>query len=189
MKMPPYLAQKLPILATHWDQIQSQFTVQTMPAGHTLLAEGEVADAIYIIVSGALRLWHNAQGRDITLQFFFENQLVASFESFYLDQPSDFTIESLEPTQVLRLSKVNFDQLRQTYPALETTITRLICERFVTYRNTFFDQLQLTPTERYQQLVQDDPELIERVPLHLIAAYLGITPVSLSRIRTRLTND
>jgi len=186
MAIPAYLAQKFPEIGAHWAELQDLFVAKRVPAGTTLLAEGDVATEIFIVTQGALRLWHNSDGKDITLQFFFENQLVSSFESFYLGQPSGFSIESFEDTQVLILSKTAFDQIQRKYPAIQPAITRFVCERFIAYRNIFFDQLQYSPVERYQQLAADDPEILTRVPLHLVASYLGMTPVSLSRIRTRL---
>ena len=86
----------------------------------------------------------------------------------------------------MSLSKANFRLIQQRYPEIEPAITRFICERFIAYRNIFFDQLQLSPEERYQRIQDDEPEILDRVPLRLVASYLGITPVSLSRIRTRL---
>ncbi|WP_125574059.1 Crp/Fnr family transcriptional regulator [Levilactobacillus huananensis] len=186
MALSAYLAQKFPEIAAHWDKLGPLFVAKTVPAESTLLAEGEVATDLFFVMKGALRLWHNSEGRDVTLQFFFENQIVSSFESFYLDQPSAFSIESFEETQVLMLRKADFNRLRHTYPSIEPAITRFICERFIAYRNIFFTQLQDSPEDRYRQLVVDDPEILERVPLRLVASYLGITPVSLSRIRTRL---
>lgn len=186
MEIPAYLAQKLPEISEHWSELHDLFISKSIPADTTLLEEGDVATELFIVTNGALRLWHNSDGRDITLQFFFENQVVSSFESFYLDQPSGFSIESFEDTQLLILPKTAFDQIRQRYPTIEPAITRFICERFIAYRNIFFDQIQHSPEERYQQLVNDEPEILERVPLRLVASYLGMTPVSLSRIRTRL---
>ncbi|MFD1420051.1 Crp/Fnr family transcriptional regulator [Lactiplantibacillus songbeiensis] len=186
MELPAYLGQQFPELKAHWPQLKSLFVPQQVPAGTTLLSEGQVATEIYIVTSGALRLWHNSERQEITLQFFFENQLVSSFESFYLDQPSRFSIESFEPTTILALSKSAFTQLQQQYPTIEPAITRFICERFISYRNVFLDQLALSPVERYQKLQADEPDILERVPLQLVASYLGITPVSLSRIRRRL---
>ncbi|WP_461198846.1 cyclic nucleotide-binding domain-containing protein [Enterococcus sp. N249-2] len=66
---------KYGIAKTDWGQ-------KTIPAHTTLLYEGDIADNLYFIHSGALRLWHNVDGKDITFQFFFENQIVASYESF-----------------------------------------------------------------------------------------------------------
>ncbi|WP_204120550.1 MULTISPECIES: Crp/Fnr family transcriptional regulator [Levilactobacillus] len=186
MVAPAYLVQKFPEIGAHWAELQDLFVTKKVPAGTTLLAEGDVATEIFIITQGALRLWHNSVGKDVTLQFFFENQLVSSFESFYLGQPSGFSIESFEDTEVLMLSRTDADRIQQKYPAIEPAVTRFVCERFITYRNIFFDQLQYSPVERYQKLAADAPEILDRVPLHLVASYLGMTPVSLSRIRTRL---
>jgi len=186
MEVPPYLAQTFPTIGEHWSALQPLFEERTVPAGQTLLAEGDVATEIFIVVKGALRLWHSSPERDVTLQFFFENQLVSSFESFYLGQPSGFSIGSFEESRVMSLSKANFRLIQQRYPEIEPAITRFICERFIAYRNIFFDQLQLSPEERYQRIQDDEPEILDRVPLRLVASYLGITPVSLSRIRTRL---
>lgn len=186
MALSAYFAQKFPEIAAHWDELEPLFVTKTVPAGATLLAEGDVATAIFFVKRGALRLWHNSEERDVTLQFFFENQMVSSFESFYLDQPSAFSIESFEKTQVLILRKADFNRVRQAYPSIEPAITRFICDRFIAYRNIFFIQLKDSSEDRYRQLVADEPEILERVPLRLVASYLGINPVSLSRIRTRL---
>lgn len=184
--LPPYLGAQFPELAAHWDQLQGHFRPQHVPAHTTLLTEGAVATQLYFVVRGSLRMWHSTDQRDVTIQFFFENQLVASFESFYLGQPSDSSIETLEPTDLLALDKASFDQLRQTLPGFEASLNKWLCARFIAYRQRVYSQLQNTPTGRYQALVADNPTVLDRVPLHEIATYLGITPVSLSRIRARL---
>jgi len=180
-----YLKNEFPTIAEHWPELQTLFVPEQFPKGSRLLDEGNISTEIFIVLSGALRLWHNDNGRDITLQFFFENQMVSSFESFYLGKKSGFSIEAIEDTTVLKLSKSHFDEIRQNYPAIEASVTKLICERFIEYRNIFFSQIQHSPEQRYQELVENNPEIIDRVPLHFVASYLGMTPVSLSRIRKR----
>lgn len=180
-----YLKNEFPTIAEHWTELNPVFIPERFPKGSTLLDEDDVATEVYIVLDGALRLWHNDNGRDITLQFFFENQMVSSFESFYLRKSSGFSIEAIEDTDVLKLSRRDFDEIRQNYPAIEASITALICERFIEYRNIFFSQIQHTPEQRYQELVENNPEVIDRVPLHYVASFLGMTPVSLSRIRKR----
>lgn len=184
--LPPYLGAQFPELATHWARLHTYFHAQHVPAHTVLLTEGTVATHLYLVVQGSLRMWHTTDQRDVTLQFFFENQPVASFESFYLGQPSDSAIETLESTDLLVLNKADFDQLRTALPGFETSLNRWLCQRFIAYRQRVYRQLQSTPTGRYQALVADNPDVLDRVPLHEIATYLGITPVSLSRIRTRL---
>lgn len=186
MNLPPLIGSKFPELAAHWDDCQQLLTPITAPAHTQLLTEGDISTTIYIVVSGALRLWQAGERQEITFQFFFDNEIVSSFESFYLNQPSDCSLEALEDSQLFKLSKTDFELLCQRYPSLEQSMTRWICQRFITYRGRMLKQLQQSPLERYQDLLENEPELIERVPLHEITSYIGITPVSLSRIRKRL---
>ena len=87
IELPAYLRAQFPELAAHWASVQSKFKTESIPAQTTLLAAGDVATNLYLIVQGSLRMWRTtASGRDITFQFFFENQPVASFESFYLQR-------------------------------------------------------------------------------------------------------
>lgn len=186
MALPQILAVKFPELAAHWSTCAPLFHQQTLPAHTTLLAQGEVADNIYIVLQGALHLYHETDNRTIAVQFFLENQIVSSFESFYAQVPSDCTLATLENSSLLQLHRADFNRLCQQYPTLEQTMTRWICQRFMLYRQRVILQLQNTPTQRYQELVANEPELLDRVPLHELASYLGITPVSLSRIRHKL---
>lgn len=186
IELPPYLKVKFPELVAHWEQSSKLFFQRQVPAHTRLLDEGAVATALYIVIRGSLRMWHSTDQREVTLQFFFENQPVASFESFYLEKPSDSAIETLEATTLIGISKPNFNKLRQTVPDFEASLNRWLCERFIAYRQRVYTQLATTPTGRYQALIADNPVVLERVPLHEIATYLGITPVSLSRIRARL---
>lgn len=187
MPLPAILAIKFPELAANWSDCAAYFHPQTVPAHTTLLAQGDVADTIYLVVHGALHLLHETDQKTIAVQFFLENQIVSSFESFYCQMPSDCSLATLENSRLLCLSRADFNLLCQRYPTLEQTMTRWICQRFMLYRQRVVLQLQNTPTQRYQDLVTNEPELLERVPLHELATYLGITPVSLSRIRKRLT--
>ncbi|MFC6316234.1 Crp/Fnr family transcriptional regulator [Lapidilactobacillus achengensis] len=148
-----------------------------------------MATQLYFIDQGALRLWHNADGKDITVQFFFEQQIVASFESFMLGQPSQFFIESLAPTKLFSLNKSDFDRLIKQSPQLSRYMTEFISRRFMAYTNYFLTRIQDSPEERYLDLIKHEPQILARVPNMYIASYLGITPVSLSRIRKRIAKE
>lgn len=160
-------------------------TTKQVPAKTTLLEEGDVAQNIYIIQKGLLRLWNNDDGRDITFQFFFEDQMVASFESLYLNEPSNFTIESLEDTTMQVLSKKAFDEILREHEEIREFFTQMVCKRFIDYTHYFLSRIKENPQDRYEELVAKNPEILKRVPQYYIASYLGITPVSLSRIRNK----
>jgi len=132
-----------------------------------------------------LRQWFNKEGKDITFQFFFENQPVASIDSFINGQPSLFTIESIEPSSILSISKDSFEKLYQAYSEIKDTFQEFIFHRLRNYTQLFLSRIKDTPKERYEELITEHPEILKRVPQHYIASYLGVTPISLSRIRNR----
>lgn len=151
-----------------------------------LLKEGKISDTIYFIKRGCLRTWFNKDGKDITFQLFFEGQPVASIDSFINKAPSLFTIESIEPTVMYAISKSDFDQLLHQHPKLKDQFQDFIFQRLQNYEQLFLSRIKDTPQERYADLLKNHPEFIQRVPQHYIASFLGITPISLSRIRNRL---
>ena len=183
-----YFFDKIPELKENWHKIEHLFIQKNIPEKTTLLSEGEISKYIYFVNKGALRLWTNDNGRDITVQFFFENHIVSSFESFYLEKTSNFSIESIEDVNITQLSRESLNLLIKEFPTINTHITEIVYKRFIDYTNFFLSRIKDTPEKRYQDLINNNQDLIQRVPHHYIASYLGITPVSLSRIRARLKN-
>lgn len=166
-------------------RFQSVVAEKKIAAKTTLLKEGEVSGSIYFIKKGCLREWFNKDGKDITFQFFFEGQPVASIDSFMNQKPSLFAIESIEPTTVLSISRADFEEILATYPELKNGFQNFIFQRFRVYGQLFLSRIKDTPKERYEDLLRNHPEIIKRVPQHYIASFIGITPISLSRIRNR----
>jgi len=146
----------------------------SIPSKTVLLEEGKIADKIYLVRKGCLRLFFYNEGKDITFQFFFEGDFVASFDSLYRGTPSLFSLESIEPSEVVSIKKEDFYHKIESNPSLRLLYEEKIIERF-----------KNTPQQRYEELLKEYPNIIQRVPQHYIASYLGITPVSLSRIRNR----
>jgi CRP-like cAMP-binding protein len=172
--------------AAKWDRCKGFFKVRTIPARTPLLREGDVARFMYFVKQGCLRLWFNKDGKDITFQFFMEGSGVSSIESFLRGQPSLFSLESVEPTTVVAISRTNWDRLHETYPQLREHFLQMLLRRMEDYGRLFLSRIKDSPAERYQALVREQPDLVARIPQHFIASYLGITPVSLSRIRARI---
>lgn len=149
-----------------------------------LLQENRVCDTIYFINTGCIRTWFNQDGRDITLQFFFENDEITSLESLLYGNPSSFNIETVEQCEVYTLSRVNF------FLSLEDSSTKQwffekAIKKMCVHSNRLLSLLKNKPAERYKELLENNPEIVKRIPQHQIASYLGITSVSLSRIRNR----
>jgi len=169
----------------NWAKFQKAFIEKEIASKVVLLHEGEIANNIYFIKKGCLREWFNNDGKDITFQFFFEGQPVASIDSFMNNKPSLFTIESIKPSIIISIAKDDFTELFITYPEFKDRFHDFIFQRFRNYGQLFLSRIKDTPQERYEDLIKNHSEIIKRVPQHYIASYLGITPISLSRIRNR----
>ncbi|WP_286591486.1 Crp/Fnr family transcriptional regulator [Sphingobacterium sp. N143] len=156
-----------------------------VPAKTILLQEGEMSRTMYFIEKGCLRTWINNDGMDITTQFFFEGDSVSSIESFMTNQASLYSIESLEPCILQTLSQKDFQHALADLPEVKEEMQKHLFRRFLNSQKTFYSYLKNNPRKRYEELVAAYPHIIQRVPQHYIASYLGITPVSLSRIRNR----
>ena len=167
------------------EKFQGAFTEKKIPAKTILLNEGEVSGHLYYIREGCLRMWFNKDGKDITFQFFFEGQGVSSIDSFVSKEPSMFIIESIEPSTIVAVSREDFNRIGEVYPEFNELFQKLIFQRFRNYAMLFLSRIKDTPRERYEDLLKNHPEIIKRVTQHYIASYLGITPISLSRIRNK----
>lgn len=157
----------------------------SVPAKTLLLEEGKIAAKLFLIRKGCLRLFFYHEGKDITFQFFFEGDFVASFDSLYKRKPSLFSLESIEPAEVLAIKRDEFYHLIGQTPSLRQEYEEKLIDRFHLYQQLFLSRIKNSPQQRYEELLKEYPDIIRRVPQHYIASYLGITPVSLSRIRNR----
>lgn len=165
-----------------------QFTKEVNVAAKTiLLREGEIASKIFFVKKGCLRMWMNHDGKEITFQFFFEDEMVASIESFRGKTPGILNIQAIEPTTLLVLSRKHFKIILNESPQVKDFLLETAFKRFSDYTKLYLSFLKNSPAERYKDLIANQPNIIQRVPQHYIASYLGITPVSLSRIRNKIS--
>jgi CRP-like cAMP-binding protein len=168
-----------------WSIFKPLFIPIEVPARTILLEEGSISKTMFFIEKGCLRTWINNNGKDITTQFFFEGGGVSSIESFMTGKPSLYTIESIEPCVIQTITQKDFQDTLQNSPELKDNIIEHLYMRLLKNQQVFFSYLKNTPQQRYEQLLAEHPEIIQRIPQHYIASYLGITSVSLSRIRNR----
>jgi len=168
-----------------WKKYRNLWKFQEVPARQLLLKEGEICRRLYLIDKGAVRNWFAHEGREISFQFFFEGDVVSASESFRKQLPSPFSIETMEPSTLRWLNAEDFQQIRKDPDLYDHMIGRA-ADKQAEFMLHFFSYLRDTPRQRYEHLLKERPELIRRVPLQYIATYLGITQVSLSRIRGRV---
>jgi len=167
------------------DRIKTFFNREEFPAKALLIKEGTMAKKLFFIDEGCCRCWFNNDGKDVTMQFLFESTFVSSFETVIAGSPSWYSIETLEPTIAYSITIEEFKQRREANPHIQAIYYSYIEKRLLLYQKLFVSRIKDSPENRYRELLTQHPEIIRRVPQHYIASFLGITSVSLSRIRNR----
>lgn len=151
-----------------------------------ILKEGEICDKIFFINSGCTRDFFNIDGEEKTVQFFFGDSWFTDYGSFLTEQPTIENLQALEPCEVVCFKKSDLYQLYATNPVFEK-VGRVMAENaFMRLMNLTTMRTNQEPEERYLNLIKQRPEVVERIPQHYIASYLGLQPQSLSRIRKRI---
>jgi CRP-like cAMP-binding protein len=166
------------------DEFVQLAAIRTFAKNEIIIAEGQLARKVYIVIRGCARAYYLKDGRDITDWLAFENDLITSISSFFSDMPSDHFIEALEDVALLEIAKSDLDLLCDKHPCFERLMRKGITDTFLKLQQKTVG-IQFEPAkQRYQNLVEHRPDINQRVPLTHIASFLGITLETLSRIRS-----
>lgn len=147
---------------------------------------GEVSNEVFFVVKGCTRLFCEKDGLELSTYFFTENMFAGTYDSFISRKPTRVAMEAVEDTTVLALSYPSLEKLYEIFPKMNEFVRKSIEQRFVILHDLFTSYLLNSPEERYVKLLNENPGLLHRIPQHQIASFLGVTPVSLSRIRNRV---
>jgi CRP-like cAMP-binding protein len=168
------------------DIIYENTTVKAFKKGTILLKEGEVATNCYAVLKGCVREYYLIDGEEKSTAFFTEHQPVNSFTSYALQRPSKRFLECIEDS-VLTVGTESLEkEMCRRIPRLTSIIRDEVEKEAGKTQDAFASFMTSSPEQRYLNLLEDRPELLNRVPQHQIASYLGIKPESLSRIRKRI---
>jgi CRP-like cAMP-binding protein len=163
----------------------------TLEKGEFLLKEGQTAKSIYFVLSGIFRVYQNIDGKEVTSYFSYSerNPFAASFPSFLTQSASNEYVEAIESSLVVSIS---FDQLNKLYESSKSfeRLGRILAEKNYLLAMERISSLQYQSAgDRYNIFMKIYPGLLNRIPHHYIASYLGVTPESLSRIRKDLASS
>lgn len=183
-----YLTHFVELTDPEWQALQEQLKIKTISKKDFLVQKGQKATEIGFLLSGSCRVFYDKDGEEWTTYFCFENSLVAPYLSCLTGQPSTLSIQALEDCQLLLFDYQALTALYQQFPVYETFGRKLAEYLFMGLDIRLAEQLMLSPEERYLKFLGSPAKrkITERIPQQYIASYLGITPVSLSRIRRRI---
>ena len=170
-----------------WLALEQRLTVQQLKKGELLTRQGEISRTVSFINSGLLRMFYLVDGKEISTGFIGQDEYISQYDSFLLQQPSTGNIDALEDSEVVNLSYSDMQELYQKHPIFEIFGRRIAEKLFIMVTSQTTRLLTLTPEERYQYILQNQPYVIKQVPQYMIASYIGITPEHLSRLRRKMS--
>jgi CRP-like cAMP-binding protein len=164
-------------------------TPRQLSAGEIYIRPGSSQNKLAYITQGIIRVYYvKDSGEEFTVLLRWEDQFFSSYDSTLFHQPSRFTYEALEDTQLLETDfNVLMDFLDQD-PRLARTKQFFLLDMLAEAMHRVESFVLLSPEERYLAFIQEKPDIIQRVPGKYLASLLGVTPVSLSRIRSRIAS-
>jgi CRP-like cAMP-binding protein len=169
-----------------WKAHRDCLTRRFLKKGEFLIREGQVSSNVSFINKGLFRVYKDLNGEEITKHFFFPLEYSTEYVSFLTRRPSEIHVKAMEDCELIELHYDKVQILYEQFPVWQK-YGRLLAENlFIKLAERTHRLLYHTPEENYLKLLTDRPDIIERMPQHYIASYLGIQPESLSRIRKRL---
>jgi len=160
-----------------------QAMIKTYSRGDYLIREGQVEQHVYIIESGAVRIFHVSEFEEQTIRFGYEGSIITSLSSFITGKPSELFIEALRKTTVKLLSKTQLYEVVNSSADYLLQYTKMLESLVVQQMEREIDLLTESPAKRLKRVLERSPDLFQQVPLKYIASYLRMTPETLSRVQ------
>jgi len=166
--------------------IERKLVIRDVPKKHTLVNLDQVATEVYFVVKGCLRFYYITEdGRDITGFVFVEHMFAGSHESFFSQLPSSQVLETIEHCELLVLSYSSLHELYEEVPLFNVLVRKVLEMRMSHAQKVIASLIINKPEDRYTSYTDLHPGIEQRIPQHILSSFMGITPVSLSRIRAR----
>lgn len=183
-KLRAYFERKIPITDGQFEFIKTQFTPRIVKKHEFIIRAGEVARHGIFVVSGCLRTYTiDNKGKEHILQFSVEDWWTGDPNSLKTGTPATYFIEALEDTEVLLFDDSCMHRLIAHIPAMAKEWVDGVQKHSAAENKRLTSSLSATAEERYDDFLKTYPTIAQRVPQHMIASYLGISPETLSRVR------
>jgi CRP-like cAMP-binding protein len=167
-----------------WQDFASYCETEEYPKDYILKASDQSAQYFYFLVKGSAGIFLWRENNFVCLDFAFENHFFGDYMSILTGQPTPIMVSTLEPCTVLRIKRADYLALGET--PIGSTLMRAAAEStYILKQQQQIDLLTKTAEQRYHELVEHQPWIVQRIAQKHLASYLGITPQSLSRIRKK----
>jgi CRP-like cAMP-binding protein len=179
-----YLVEKGGLTNDELRQVEEMAVPKKIRKRQYLLQEGDISHYIGFVVKGCFRLYGvGKNGEEYSMRFAIENWWISDFDSFQSGLPSKYNIEALEDGELLMIKKEKFEALIETIPNFKKLIEKLTAKNYEAHQNRILSNISETAEEKYDNFIKSYPQIYERIPLHMVASFLGLSRETLSRVR------
>jgi len=169
--------------------IKQYLTPKKLRKKQYFLQEGDVCKYSAFVEKGSLRAFLlDEKGDEHITAFALEGWAISDIPSFMTQEPATLNIEALEDCELVLTSKAAHDELLVKMPKYETYMRIMLTNAYMALQKRMTDMISLSLEERYQALTQQSPALFQRIPQHMIASFMGLSPETLSRVRSRISS-
>lgn len=181
--------EKVPLTPEEMDVVRQYLTPKKLRNKQYLLQEGDICKNICMVEKGALKAYLvDESGNEHITAFALEGWTIADLTSFFKQEPATLNIDALEDCELVLISKSAHEELLQKMPRYETYVRILVTDAYMALQQRVTSMLHLSVEERYLKFTEMCSSIFQRVPQHMIASYMGLTPETLSRVRSRIRN-
>jgi CRP-like cAMP-binding protein len=177
----------VPLTTKEQELIKEYLTPKKLRKKQYLLQEGDVCKFIAFVEKGAMRSYSvDETGAEHIIQFALEGWLISDLYSFLTAEPATYNIDALEDCELVLISKSAQEELLKKVPKYETYTRLQITGAYLAMQRRLTSIISLPLEDRYTNFTSLYPDIVQRVPQHMIASYMGLTPETLSRVRKRM---
>src|SRR5678809_146398 len=172
---------KIPLTEEEQELIKNYLTLKKLRKKQWLLQEGDVCKCVCFVEKGALRLYKvNEDGSEHIIQFALEGWFITDLYSFLTNEPSMYNIDAIEDSELVLITRSASDELRKLSPKYQEFIFQVTSKAYIQLERRITSTLSLSLEERYKELTSSYTDIIQRLPQHMIASYMGLTAETLS---------
>lgn len=184
-----YFKERVPLTPGEQEFISGFLTVKKLRKRQYLLQEGDVCKCLAFVEKGALRSYSvDEDGTEHIVQFALDGRFMTDLYSFLTNEPSTLNIDAIEDSELVLITRTASEELRKLSPQYQDFIFQATSEAYIELEQRVTSTISLSLEERYKDLVAKYPDIIQRLPQHMIASYMGLTPETLSRVRKRISS-